>query len=470
MNEANRIMNITRPPGPGGWLPGGHVIAFRRDPLGFLTRTARTYGDIAHFRMGPQHVYLINDPEAIRRVLVTDADNFIKGRALQRAKKLLGEGLLTSEPPLHLRQRRLAQPAFHRARIAGYATRMVECAMQTSASWRDGATIDVAHEMNRLALAIVSRTLFDTNTEETADDIEEAMTSILALFQYLLLPYTELLERLPIPQVRRFNRAQAKLDGVIYRIIAEHRANLARGHDNGDLLSMLLAAQDEEGSAAGEMSGAPRGMTDEQVRDEAMTIFLAGHETTANALAWAWYFLAQNKEVESRLHAEIDSVLRNEDGTMRPPAAEDFARLVYTERVLAEAMRLRPPAWTVGRLAKADYEACGYRIPAGSLILLSQFVTHTDARFYPEPERFDPERWTPEARQARPAYAYFPFGGGARRCIGEGFAWMEGVLVLATLAARWRVHLVPDQRIEMQPLITLRPKHGIRATLEARAP
>jgi cytochrome P450 len=290
------MQTITQPPRPPrSFLPGGQLVAFRRDPLKLLTHLARTYGDITGFRIGPQAVYLVNDPEAIRRILVTDADNFIKGRALQRAKRLLGEGLLTSENPIHRRQRRLAQPAFHRQRITTYADKMVECALQTSAAWKSGESVDIAQEMNRLALAIVSRTLFDTNTEETADEIEESLTSMLALFQYLLLPYTEILERLPLPQVRRFNRARAKLDRVIYRIIAEHRASLRAGVDRGDLLSMFLQAQDEESHAATDDAATSRGMSDEQVRDEAMTIFLAGHETTANALAWTWYYLANTR-------------------------------------------------------------------------------------------------------------------------------------------------------------------------------
>lgn len=460
---------MNQPPRPPrSLLPGGQLIAFRRDPLKLLTHLARTYGDVTHFRLGPQAAYLVNDPEAIRRILVTDADNFIKGRALQRAKRLLGEGLLTSEDPIHRRQRRLAQPAFHRQRIATYGNKMVECASRTSAAWQAGARVDIAQEMNRLALDIVSRTLFDTNTQEAADEIEESLTSLLALFRYLLLPYTELLERLPIPPVRRFNRAQAKLDRLIYRIIAEHRASWQAGIDRGDLLSMFLQAQDEETNSDVGDAGGAHGMSDEQLRDEAMTIFLAGHETTANALAWTWYYLATHTEVERRLHAELDEVLKDANGNLRLPVADDYPRLTFTEQVFAEAMRLRPPAWVIGRLARSNYEVCGYHIPAGGLIFMSQFVMHHDRRFYPDPETFDPERFTPEAKSARPAYSYFPFGGGARRCIGESFAWMEGVLVLATLAARWRPRLIANQKIEMRPLITLRPKHGIQVVLEAR--
>ena len=431
------------------------LLAFRRDPLKFLTRIAREHGDIVHFRIGPQHVLLLNHPDLVRDALVTRADCFHKGRALQRAKRLLGEGLLTSEGEHHRRQRRLAQPAFHRKRIDSYGALMVEYAARDSARWQDGETRDIAHEMMRLTLAIVGKTLFDADVESEADEIGGALTQILELFQMLLLPYSEYLERLPLPANRRFTRARAALDAVIYRIIEERRAS---GTDRGDLLSMLLVAQDEEDSASG-------GMSDEQLRDEVMTIFLAGHETTANALAWTWYLLAQNPEAEARLHAELDAVL--EGG--RLPTVEDLPRLRYTEMVLAESMRLYPPAWVIGRLAIKDYAVGGAVAEKGALVLLSQYVMHRDARFFPDPLRFDPERWTPEAKESRPQYSYFPFGGGARRCIGEGFAWMEGTLLVATIARRWRMRLVSGHAVVPHPRITLRPKHGIRMTLEERA-
>jgi cytochrome P450 len=254
--------------------------------------------------------------------------------------------------------------------------------------------------------------------------------------------------------VRRFNRARARLDGVVYRIIDERRRG---GEDRGDLLSMLLLAEDEEGDR--------QGMSNEQVRDEAMTLFLAGHETTANLLAWTWYLLARNPEAERRLHAEIDAVL--EDG--RAPTVDDLPRLRYAEMVVSEVMRLYPPAWAVGRRAVADHEAGGYHVPAGSLILVSQYVAHRDPRFWPDPERFDPERWTPEARGQRPQFAYFPFGGGPRRCVGEAFAWMEATLILATLAARGRMRLAPGRTAETSPRITLRPgRGGVPVILERR--
>jgi cytochrome P450 len=442
-------------PGPRGFWPVGHVVQFRRDPLALLTRVAREYGDVARFNAATQTVYLLNHPDYVKDVLVTHHARFKKGRALQRAKRLLGEGLLTSEGDFWRRQRRLAQPAFHRQRLNSYAETMVAYAEQTSARWRDGETLDAADEMMRLTLAVVGKTLFDADVESDAGEVGAALAEVMSLFGYLMLPFSELLEKLPLPPRRRFERARARLDAVIYRIIEERRRE---GFDRGDLLSTLLHALDEEGDRTG--------MTDEQLRDEVMTIFLAGHETTANALAWTWYLLSQNPEAEARLHEELAEVLRD-----RPPTAEDLPRLRYTEMVVAESMRLYPPAWAVGRLALEEHEVGGYRIPRGALVLVSQYVMHRDPRFWPDPERFDPERFTPEAKAARPQFAYFPFGGGPRRCVGEGFAWMEAVLILATLARRWRLRLAPGAVVRTEPRITLRPgRGGIPVTVVSREP
>jgi cytochrome P450 len=365
---------------------------------------------------------------------------------------LLGEGLLTSEGEFHLRQRRLAQPAFHRQRIASYAVTMVEYTDRACDQWRAGETRDIAREMMRLTLAIAGKTLFDADVESEADEIGEALTTTFALFNRLSLPFAQLLDRLPLPATRRFQKARQRLDATVYRIINERHAVAV---DRGDLLSMLIAARDEEGDGSG--------MTDEQLRDEAMTIFLAGHETTANALAWTWYLLSRHPEIEARFHAEVDDVLK---GGL--PTAEDFPRLRYTEMVLAESMRLYPPAWIIGRRALGDYQINGYMIPARSILLMSQYLTHHDERFFPDPFRFDPERWTTEARESRPKFSYFPFGGGPRLCIGESFAWMEGALVLATIGRRFRMRLAPGHPVELQPLVTLRPKHGMRMILDAR--
>lgn len=442
------------PPGPKAKFPGANLLAFRRDPLHFLQRIAEDYGDISCFRVGVRRVFLLNHTDLIRDVLVTQHKNFHKGHGLQRAKTLLGEGLLTSEEEFHRRQRRLAQPAFHRQRMNAYAAVMTDYAARTAERWRDGQTLDIAAEMMRLTLAIVGKTLFDADTENEAADVGAALTSSIAAFSFLLLPYSEILEKLPLPQMRRFHKARARLDALIYRIIEERRQSNA---DRGDLLSMLLLAQDEETNGGA--------MTDEQLRDEAMTIFLAGHETTANALVWTWVLLAQNTDVERKLHEELDAVL---GAGNQLPRIEDLPALKYTEMVFAEVLRLYPPAWVIGRRALRECEIGGYAVPEDTLVLMSQYVMHRDKRFFPDPLRFDPERWTEEAREARPPFAYFPFGGGVRRCIGEGFAQMEAVLLIAMLARRWRLRLAPDQKIETKAIITLRPKHSISMTLERR--
>lgn len=447
------VTQPARPPGPKRKFPGSTFIRFRRDPLIFLQQIAREYGDIAYFTMGPQSVYFVNHPDIIKDILITNHSKFIKGRALQRAKRLLGEGLLTSEHEFHKRQRRLAQPAFHRQRIAYYGTVMTEYAARATERWTDRETIDIWQEMMRLTLAIVGKTLFDADVESEADEIGDALTEVMEMFGLLLMPFSELLEKLPLPQTRRFQKARDRLDATIYRLIDDRRKS---GLDRGDLLSMLLLAQDEESS--GER------MTDEQVRDEAMTIFLAGHETTANAMTWTWYLLSKHPEVEAKLHEEVDRVLADK----RLPATDDVPQLRYTEMVFTESMRLYPPAWAIGRLVHEEYEINGYYIPKRSLMLASQYVTHRDERFFPDPTRFDPQRWTPEARETRPAFSYFPFGGGTRRCIGEGFAWIEGILLLATIARRWKMREAPDNKVALYPVVTLRPRFGMRMELARR--
>jgi len=424
-----------------------------RSPLTFLTELRDRYGDIARVPLGSETLYLFSHPDLVRDVLVTNHRNFHKGRGLERAKILLGEGLLTSEGDFHLRQRRLAQPAFHRQRVAAYGTTMATYAASRRDRWQSGATIDAHQEMMALTLAIVGKTLFDADVEHEAAEIGAALATTFESFSFgFFLPFGELLERLPLPATLRFRKARARLDATIYRLIEERRRT---GGDRGDLLSMLLLAQDTEGDGGG--------MTDLQLRDEAMTIFLAGHETTANALTWTWYLLSQHPAVEARLHAEIDSALGG-----RLPTADDLALLPYTRMVLAESMRLYPPAWLVGRRALGPFESNGYTIPGRSIILVSQYVMHRDARWFPDPERFDPERFTPERQAERPKFAYFPFGGGPRVCIGEQFAWMEGIIALATIAQRWKLRLVSGHPVALQPIVTLRPKHGIRMTVEAR--
>lgn len=439
------------PPGPKERYPFGHMVAFSRDTIGFLMRIA-AFGDVAHVRVGPRHLYVVSDPDLIRDVFVTNARNFTKSRGLEVAKEVFGNGLLTSEGDVHRRQRRLAQPAFHRDRIAGYSRVMTQYADRMRDSWRDGQTLDADGEMMRVALSIVAKTLFDADVEADAAQIGEALTIVLGTFKKILNPYGELLAKLPLPSTRRFQAAKVRLDDIIYRIIAERRAD---PHDRGDLLSMLMSAEDEDDGGA---------MTDRQLRDEVMTLFLAGHETTANAMTWTWYLLSQHPEIEATLHAEVDSVLQG-----RLPELDDLPRLAYVRKVFNEALRLYPPAYAIGRRAIEPYSLAQFRVPAGGTILMSPYVVHRRPQFYPDPEKFDPERWTPEAIAARPKFSFFPFGGGPRVCIGEQFAWMEGILVIAAVAQRWRLRLVPGHPIGLRPQITLRPKFGMRMIAERRS-
>lgn len=443
---------LRRPPGPRiGRLEA--VRAFRRDSLG-LFELAANHGDVAFFRAGPFGIYVLSHPDLVKDILVVRHRDVMKGRGLQALKELLGEGLLTSEGDFHRKQRRTIQPIFRHDRIRGYGEAMVEQAERTADGWIDGATVDVHQEMYRLTLAIVGRTLFDRDIEaEDAREVSEALGSGLELFDRLMSLFAPLLSRLPLPKTRQLNRARARLDAVIYGMIEERRRT---GADGDDLLSLLLRARDEEGDGGG--------MTDRQLRDEAMTIFLAGHETTSVALTWTWYLLSEHPEAEARLHAELDEVLGE-----RPPTVDDLPRLPYTEMVLTESMRLYPPAYVLGRTALEDLDLGGYLVPKGATMLTSQWVVHRDPRWFDEPLEFRPERWTPEARASLPRYAYFPFGAGPRICIGEPFAWMEGALLLAAIARRWRMRLVPGHPVATQPKVTLRPAHGMRMTLQRRA-
>ncbi len=320
-------------------------------------------------------------------------------------------------------------------------------------SWRAGVELDASAEMMHLALQIVARTLFDSDVTQDVQRINDEVNAIMRLYNFLVaLPRAEALLHLPIPGLMRFKRARRRLDKVVYRMIEDRRNS---GVDSGDLLSMLLASRDDEADHSG--------MTDEQLRDEVLTIFLAGYETVANALAWTWLLLGQNPDAEAKLHAEIDSVLGG-----RLPTLEDLPQLRYAEMVLAESMRLYPPAWAMGRQATRDVEIGPYKLPTGTYIFFSQYIIQRNADFFPDPLRFDPERFTAESKVGRPRFAYFPFGGGNRQCIGESFAWMEAILTLTTLAQRWRLKLVPDQKIDVQPKITLRPKYAIRMVPEER--
>jgi len=432
------------PPGPRSLVPFRFLRPLQRDPIPFLTRITREYGDVVGFSVGPQKIIVLNHPDLIREPLVTQSRSFHKSRVLQRAKVVFGNGLLTSEEEFHKRQRRLVQPGFHRDRIAGYATVMVEKGDAMRRRWRDGETLDMHREMMRLTLSVVAQTLFGTEVEREQDEIGGALSELVSLFPLLMNPLAPLLQKLPLASSRRLRAAIDLLDRIIYSMIDEWRAS---GKDRGDLLSMLLMAEDAEGDGGR--------MNNQQVRDEAITIFLAGHETTANALTWTFYLLAKNPEIEQEMHHVIGQTLGD-----RLPTAADYPRLQYVEMVFAEAMRLYPPAWAVTRLAMEDVEIGGWHVPRDTAVVTSQALMHRDPRFWPDPDRFAPLRFTPEAKASRPKFAYFPFGAGPRVCIGEGFAWMEGVLLLATIAQKWRMENV-SQEVEPVASITLRPRGGI---------
>jgi cytochrome P450 len=426
--------------------PGNPILLFEH---------LRCFGRAAHYRILFRDVVLFHDPADIREVLIDKAASFGKDRTQKRMKILLGEGLITSDGEAHKRARRIAAPAFHRQRIQRYAGQIVALSHGLSDQWEPGQPLNIAAEMMRLALQITARTLFDTEVTAEIHDLNDQVNIIMDLYNYLVaMPRAELLLNSPLPGMRRFRHAKARLDAVVDGMIQSRRteANTRSGlEERGDLLSMLLASRDDQAE------GDELTLSAEELRDQVLTLFLAGYETVANALAWTWMLLGQNPTAETRLHDELDAVLAG-----RLPTLEDLPRLEYTTMVLSESMRLYPPAWAMGREALEDVSIGPYRLRKGSMIFFSQYIVHRDPRWFPHPERFWPERFTAEAKAARPRFAYFPFGGGGRQCIGESFAWMEATLALATIAQRWRLALVPGQTIEPQPKITLRPKNGIR--------
>jgi cytochrome P450 len=426
----------------------GSVHRRFRSPVKFFEELKRDHGDAARFHLFRENFLLCNHPALVNEFLVTKQNSFRKGRALEGAKVFLGNSLLVSEGAEHAQQRKLIQPAFHRGRIAHYADIMAARAREWTEQRRAGEEIDLALEMNRLTLAVVGETLFGSEVGGEAHEIAEALTVVIENFNRMLLPFWHLWRRIPTRANLRLRDAQRRLDRTVYRLIAQRRAEK---RDRGDLLSMLLAAEDADDPR--------RHLSDLEVRDQAMTLFLAGHETTATALAWTWHLLAQNEPPRAKLKAEIDSVL----GPDRAPALDDMARLPYTTAIFSEAMRLFPPVWVVGRRALHDVTLGDIEVPARTIVVASQYLLHRDERFWPRAAEFLPERWLDdEAQKARPKFAYFPFGGGARICIGDGFAWAEGVLMLAVMARRWRFEAVPGHPVDLNPSVTLRPKYGLK--------
>ena len=471
------------------------------EPIRLFEYLHRTYGAIAHYRFMGTPIIFLNHPDYIREVLVTQASSFVKERTVRRMKILLGEGLITSDDPIHIRQRRIVAPAFHRQRIAAYADEIVTSSVDHIAGWKEGDMLDISAAMMSLSLQIVARTLFHTQVTDDIRRINDEVNAIMEIYNFLIaFPRMEAVLDLPFPlpirKINAFRRSRALLDEVVHRLIREHQAS---GEDQGDLLSMLISSRDEDGSA----------LSDTQIRDEVLTIFLAGYETTANALAWTWYLLSQNPEAEAKLHAELDRVLTtstsasHEDVSLqaearraraeqpphsampeqppdqsseqptaraqhRLPTLADYPSLRYTEQVFAESMRLYPPAWAMGRLSTQPVTLGPYRIPSGAHFFMSQYIVSRSPEFYPDPLRFDPDRFTPEAKASRPRFTYFPFGAGSRQCIGESFAWMEGVLAIATIASRWRMTYLGSAPPVPQAKITLRPRDPVMMRLSRR--
>jgi cytochrome P450 len=420
----------------------GHALHLLRDPWTFLT-TARPLGDVVEIRIGPHPAYLVNNPDLIRRVLVGEARKYRKGVQFDKLRPTLGNGLVTADGQEHLTHRRLVQPAFHHSRIAGYATIMRELSLDASMSWRDGDRIALDNELAELALRIVGKTLFSTDVgSEVVDEVIRSMPKVLNGVAKRAMAPTQLLEKLPTPGNRRFNEANRRLRAMVDRMIAEYRRS---GTDHGDMVSMLLLARDE---ATGE------GMADTQVRDEAITMLLAGTETTSTLLSWVFHVLGQRPDLEARLHDEVDEVLGAGAGAL---TFEQIGRLTYTRRLVTETLRLYPPAWLITRRTTEPVTLGGRALPAGASVLFSAYSLQRDPALFADPDTFDPDRWLPERAKDIPRPAFVPFGAGNRQCIGEGFAWTEAVVVLATVASRWRMRPAPGVEVRKVPAATMRP-------------
>lgn len=444
---------LNRPPGPKGQLLLGSLRELGTRPLDFFVQCAREYGDLVGFQLAGRNAVLVNRPDCIEYVLVKNPRNFVKHRFFwDQVRLIFGDGLLTSEGDFWLRQRRLAAPAFHADRLARYANVMVEYAESAADRWRDGESRDAHHEMMDITLRIATKTLFGAEVDQEVQEVEEAFSLVAEEIASRFGRPFPIPDWIPLPGNVRYVRGVRRLDRIVWRLIQDRKRD---GVDRGDLLSMLLAARDEHGA----------GMPDQLVRDEVITLLLAGHETTALALSWTWYLLSQNPRVEARLAEELRTVLGD-----RPPTFPDLPRLQYTEQVVTESMRLYPPAWGFGREAVGDCEIGGYSVPAGTIVFVSPWVLHHDPRHFDDPEAFRPERWADGLSQRLPRFAYLPFGGGPRVCIGNRFAMMEAVLVLATIARRFRLEWLGGAPIVPFPSITLRPQGGLPVRVSPRWP
>ncbi|PYJ30295.1 MAG: cytochrome P450 [Verrucomicrobia bacterium] len=441
------MLVTAKPLGPKNpWLA---YAALYRDPLGYLIRAARKHGDVVHLKIGRKSDFLLNHPDLVRAALL-DHENL--RRCVNRPLRwLFGTGLLTCRSERHKQQRALLQPMFSRERIVSLGDVMVAQTMRWANRWRDGATVDMAEEMMELAMSITAKALFNVDLSCKSAELRNTLATLLQATRFKnLIVTSKQFEKLSLPFHRRFARAAEKLDSEICAMIAERKKGAC---DDPDLLSTMLRLRRQSRI----------GLTDQQIRDQILTFFTVGHETTATGMMWTWYLLSENREVAKRLYSEVDHVLGD-----RLPSGRDCDRLRYTRMVFAESMRLYPPIWMMTRRAVRDMKINGLVIRNGSYVHLSPFVMHRDPRYFPDPERFDPDRWTPEAAATRPKFSYFPFGGGPLQCIGEGFAWTQAILVISTLARGWQMRVVPGHRIELDPHITLRSRYGMPMILERR--
>ncbi|HKR73192.1 MAG TPA: cytochrome P450 [Candidatus Nitrosocosmicus sp.] len=501
-------VEIVYPPGPSSKVPGKMLRQFLRDPLKTFFDIATEYGDISHFRLGKKDSYLINNPDYIEKILIYDHRIFKKGQRLQTAKRMLGEGLVTSEGKMHDNQKRFIHPFFIPKKINSFGPIMSGYAVEMCNQWKNGSVIDIHKEMTTVTFSIICKAMmdYDMRTSEDAQKFVNSFTSLKKYSNRLQHPLGRILDNISIlPKVAENKRAEKTMNDIVYQLISQKRnetsnnntvkpTSSSKSESKVDLLSGLLEIQvqqqqhlhdgktnDDDGDSNDETSS----MMDKQIRDHLITMLIAGHETTANALTWTYYLLAQHPEIEKKLFEEIDSILSTKTQTQQQNAtpenntrklnrsyrnvtSSDVPKLKYVEKVFREAMRLYPPVWTIGRIVEEEYKIGDYTIPKESALFMSQYVMHRNPKYYDNPEVFNPDRWTDEFKRQLPRFSYFPFGGGLRGCIGEPFAWQEGIMLITTISSYWKMNLHPDQKVKIDHGATLNPKNGIKMILEAR--
>lgn len=488
---------VKYPPGPSSKVPGKILRQFIRDPLKTFTDISKEYGDISHFKLGRQSVYLINNPDYIERILIYDHRIFKKGQRLQTAKRMLGEGLVTSEGAMHDNQKKFIHPFFLPKKISSFGPIMSEYAIEMCKQWKDGSVIDIHKEMTNVTFAIICKAMMDYDMR-SSKDAQAFVKSFSFEKKYstrLQSPLGRLLDHIPIlPKVAENKKSAKTMNSIVFDLISKKRQDMSnntksktesKGDNNIDLLSGLLEIQTKQQQdivqdSDKEVKDETSKMPDDRIRDHLITMLIAGHETTANALTWTYYLLAQHPEVENKVFEEIDSVLgdksrktgnktkKEKAKEYRNVTANDLPKLKYTEKVFREAMRLYPPVWSIGRIIEEDHQLGDYIIPKNSALFMSQYVMHRNPKYYDNPEEFNPDRWSDEFKRKIPRFSYFPFGGGLRGCIGEPFAWQEGIMLIATISTYWKMNLRPNQKVKVDHGVTLNPKNGIKMTLQAR--